>query len=252
MAKVSQVEKDLSAVTGVKRGPKDSDKSLAKRLHTAASELDEKAWNNMSGPAQLWFNAYSAYLEDDRDTAPAFDEDLMPKKAKGKKAKDEDDEDEDEDDDEDEKPSKSKKSKKSKDDDEDADEDDEDGDERPSKKSSNKKSKSDDDEDEDEDEDDMAAKKKAKKAGKDKKPEKKKGGMRGGGDPGYKGKDGTVHRAGSTKGDVHKAYDDDGWDAALKLAKKRDIKEGSAKSWMATWGGKDGGGGKKAKKKSKD
>ncbi|QPC43887.1 hypothetical protein HW532_15035 [Kaustia mangrovi] len=47
---------------------------------------------------------------------------------------------------------------------------------------------------------------------------------------GYKG-----HNAGSRKEQVHKAYDQKGHEAAMKLGQKLGLKDGTLKSWMGTW-----------------
>lgn len=60
---------------------------------------------------------------------------------------------------------------------------------------------------------------------------------------GYKG----MHRKGSRKSDVHACFDAKGFDAALTLAKKKGIKDGSARRWLSSWGGRKAAGGKKAK-----
>ena len=49
---------------------------------------------------------------------------------------------------------------------------------------------------------------------------------------GYKG-----HRAGSNKEQVHKVYDEKGAEAAIKLASKLGLSEGTPKSWISSWGG---------------
>lgn len=53
------------------------------------------------------------------------------------------------------------------------------------------------------------------------------------GEKGYKG-----HRPGSRKEKIHKMFDEKGAEAAMKLALKLEIKEGSAKNWISGWGGK--------------
>lgn len=52
------------------------------------------------------------------------------------------------------------------------------------------------------------------------------------------------HRAGSTKGEVHRVFDTKGKDAAIKYATGHDIQESTARTWCSTWGA-----GKGAKKK---
>jgi antitoxin VapB len=43
------------------------------------------------------------------------------------------------------------------------------------------------------------------------------------------------HRAGSRKGDVHRAFDEEGEEAALRLARKFRLKESSVRTWMSKW-----------------
>lgn len=53
------------------------------------------------------------------------------------------------------------------------------------------------------------------------------------------------HRAGSTKGEVHRVFDTKGKDAAIKYATTHDIQESTARTWCSTWGA-----GKKTAKKA--
>jgi hypothetical protein len=199
MAKIHPVEKRLSEVLGLKRSSKDSDKSFQKKLHEAAIECDDPTWKKLGDEAQEWVNAVSAYYD----------------KKDGKKGRTTWPADYDDTDQEDPKP-KGKSEPK-----EDSADDEADG-ERPSKS---------DEEDEDED---MATSKKGGKAPakKSTKPASKAPAKKAASGDGYKG-----HRAGSTKGDVHQAYDKQGADAAMKLAVKKGIKESSARSWIGSWGG---------------
>lgn len=43
------------------------------------------------------------------------------------------------------------------------------------------------------------------------------------------------HRAGSRKGFVHKAFDNNGAEAALMIAQRAGIKVASCRSWMSSW-----------------
>lgn len=54
---------------------------------------------------------------------------------------------------------------------------------------------------------------------------------------GYKG----MHRKGSRKSAVHECFDKKGFDAALKFAMAKKIKEGSARRWLSSWGGRKAG-----------
>jgi len=56
------------------------------------------------------------------------------------------------------------------------------------------------------------------------------------------------HRAGSTKGEVHRVFDTKGKDAAIAYAEKHDIQTSTARTWCSTWGA--GKGAKKAVKKA--
>lgn len=51
---------------------------------------------------------------------------------------------------------------------------------------------------------------------------------------GYKG----MHRKGSRKSRVHEAFDKKGFDPALKFALSLKIKDGSARRWLSSWGGR--------------
>lgn len=56
------------------------------------------------------------------------------------------------------------------------------------------------------------------------------------------------HRAGSTKGEVHRVFDTSGKDKAIAYATKHDIQESTARTWCSTWGA--GKGAKKTAKKA--
>jgi hypothetical protein len=58
------------------------------------------------------------------------------------------------------------------------------------------------------------------------------------------------HRAGSNKGEVHKAFDKEGAESAMKMAKKLGIMDATARTWISSWKTKTGGAKKAAKKAS--
>lgn len=51
----------------------------------------------------------------------------------------------------------------------------------------------------------------------------------------YTGKDGSHHRAGSHKGEVHRIYDTEGREAAVKKAKAFKLQDTTAAVWTSTW-----------------
>lgn len=90
------VEQELQKATGVKPKAKEKEQDYLKRLHNAASELDDDGWKGLSTPAQKWCNAATKAFDADEDI-PGFDDGdddvaSAPKK-KGAKAAAEDEDD---------------------------------------------------------------------------------------------------------------------------------------------------------------
>lgn len=90
---MSKIETELQALTKVKRKAKEADQSYFKRLvETTLDEevVDEKKWEEVSGPAQRWVNAGAKAIKADKDIASfpdAEDEDSKASKdGKGAKA----------------------------------------------------------------------------------------------------------------------------------------------------------------------
>lgn len=92
------VEQELQEATGVKPKAKEKRQDYLKRLHGAASEIDDDGWKGLSTPAQKWCNEATKAFDAD-DDIPDFEgageaEEAAPKKgaaAKAKPAADEDD-----------------------------------------------------------------------------------------------------------------------------------------------------------------